>query len=115
MNRIRTNIGCAVYFTRWSAKNYAIFASLGKQVCIAVLALHICVAALLKSARKGVMISDACVAEELERGLWEVFFRLRMVLHSCTMGRVCRDGRLYQLESFNIEGYTRRGHILFLM
>lgn len=47
-----------VTFSRWCGKGYAIFAALGKQVRIAGLAIHICEAALLKSACKGIIVSD---------------------------------------------------------
>lgn len=57
--KIRENIKKGrVTFSRWCGKGYAVFAALGKQVRIAGLAIHICKAALLKSAYKGVIVSD---------------------------------------------------------
>lgn len=48
---------CCLYFSAWSRKGYAVFAGLGKEVRISPLALHICGAALLKSALKGVIVN----------------------------------------------------------
>lgn len=44
-NYISSNV---VFFSRWSRKNYAVFASLGKHVKIGVLKVDICQKALLK-------------------------------------------------------------------
>lgn len=52
------------HFSRWCGKGYAIFAALKCQVRISFLARHICACALLKSARKGVMIRDVAYWEE---------------------------------------------------
>lgn len=48
-----------LYFSGWSGKNYAVFAAMGKQVCISNLSVHVCERALLKSAKKGIVVSDA--------------------------------------------------------
>ena len=61
--KINTCIPEAVlYFSQWSGKGYAVFAALGRQVQIAGLALHICLCAMLKSARK-----EGKIAEQLKR------------------------------------------------
>ena len=59
MNRFSTIRRHLLSFSRWSRKGYAIFASLGKEVRIAGLAIHICEKALEKSSRKGVIVSTA--------------------------------------------------------
>ena len=63
--KINTCIPEAVlYFSQWSGKGYAVFAALGRQVQIAGLALHICLCAMLKSARKGLIVSGVLAWEE---------------------------------------------------
>lgn len=52
-------VGRKLYFSGWSGKKYAVFAAMGRQVCISNLSVHICERALLKSAKKGVIVSDA--------------------------------------------------------
>ena len=65
--KINTCIPEAVlYFSQWSGKGYAVFAALGRQVQIAGLALHICLCAMLKSARKGLIVSGVLAWEENE-------------------------------------------------
>lgn len=55
-----------IYFSRWSKKGYAVFAGLGKEIRIAVLAVHICACALLKSASKGLVVNtDKCAEDNL--------------------------------------------------
>ena len=56
--------GLMLCFSRWNRKGYAIFASLGREVCIGRLAIHICEMALRKSSRKGVIVN---LAEAFER------------------------------------------------
>ena len=53
-----------IYFCSWSRKKYAVFAALGKEVCISVLATHMCKTVLLKSARKGVIVNNTRTIEE---------------------------------------------------
>ena len=53
-----------LYFSRWSRKEYAVFAAMGKNVAISTVPITICERALLKSARKGIIVSDACCFEE---------------------------------------------------
>ena len=56
--KINTCIPEAVlYFSQWSGKGYAVFAGL---------ALHICLCAMLKSARKGLIVSGVLAWEENE-------------------------------------------------
>lgn len=43
-------------FRKWSRKSYAVFASLGRNVVIGVLALNILAVALLKTAAKGLIL-----------------------------------------------------------
>lgn len=54
----------AVRFSQWSRKGYAVFAGLGKRIRISSLALHVCQCALLKSAEKGVIVSDEQCADD---------------------------------------------------
>lgn len=49
--------GSKLYFSRWNRKGYAIFASLGREVRIGTLAIHICEMSLQKSSRKGVVVN----------------------------------------------------------
>lgn len=58
-----------LYFSQWSGKEYAVFAALGKSVRIAALAIHVCRAALLKTARKGGII---LTEEEKWRKVYEL-------------------------------------------
>lgn len=46
-----------IYFSRWSKKGYAVFASLGKEVKISRLALHMYGNVLLKSSANGVIVN----------------------------------------------------------
>lgn len=59
--------GLMLCFSRWNRKGYAIFASLGRNVRIGRLAIHICEMSLQKSSRKGVIVMLAEVFERLER------------------------------------------------
>ncbi len=46
-----------LYFSSWSKKGYAIFASLGQEVRISRLALHMYVTVMLKSSIKGLLVN----------------------------------------------------------
>ena len=59
--------GLMLCFSRWNRKGYAIFASLGRNVRIGRLAIHICEMSLRKSSRKGVIVELTEVFERLER------------------------------------------------
>ena len=59
--------GLMLCFSRWNRKGYAIFASLGRNVRIGRLAIHICEMSLQKSSRKGVIVMLAEVFKRLER------------------------------------------------
>ena len=61
MNKRAMRSGLMLCFSRWNRKGYAIFASLGRNVRIGRLAIHICEMSLQKSSRKGE------VFERLER------------------------------------------------
>lgn len=67
MNRRVMQSGLMLYFSRWNRKGYAIFASLGRNIRIGRLAIHICEMSLRKSSRKGVIVELAKVFELLER------------------------------------------------
>ena len=56
MNKRDVGYRAKLRFSRWNRKGYAIFASLGREVCIGRLAIHICEMALRKSSRKGVIV-----------------------------------------------------------
>ena len=60
MNKRAMRSGLMLCFSRWNRKGYAIFASLGRNVRIGRLAIHICEMSLQKSSRKEVF-------ERLER------------------------------------------------
>lgn len=51
--------GNRICFSQWSRKGFAVFLALGREVSISMLAIHICQCALLKSARKGIIVTDA--------------------------------------------------------
>ena len=67
MNKRAMRSGLMLCFSRWNRKGYAIFASLGRNVRIGRLAIHICEMSLQKSSRKGVIVMLAEVFERLER------------------------------------------------
>lgn len=67
MNKRAIRSGLMLCFSRWNRKGYAIFASLGRNVRIGRLAIHICEMSLQKSSRKGVIVMLAEVFERLER------------------------------------------------
>lgn len=55
-----------IYFSCWCRKGYAIFAAIGRQVLISAVSLGICRCALLKTARKGNLItSETCWKTEM--------------------------------------------------
>lgn len=61
-----------IYFSRWSRKGYAVFAALGKNVVVSSVPLGICESALLKSARKGLIVNEAGAAENFPSEDFEV-------------------------------------------
>lgn len=79
-----------LYFSRWSRKGYAVFAALGRQIQIAGLALHICLCAMLKSARKGLIVTEVLAKEENKRDITE---KLRRQMKGSYLheGEVCPD------------------------
>ena len=62
MNKRAMRSGLMLCFSRWNRKGYAIFASLGRNVRIGRLAIHICEMSLQKSSRKGVIVMLAAAA-----------------------------------------------------
>lgn len=70
-----------LHFSRWCRKGYAVFAALGREVRISVLAISICVRSMLKSAKNGLIVTMAAcweagggeviaLREEMEYVLW---------------------------------------------
>ena len=60
-----TRFATLLRFSRWNRKGFAIFASLGREVRIGTLAIHICEMSLRKSSRKGVIVNLSEVFERL--------------------------------------------------
>ncbi len=89
-----------LYFSQWSGKGYAVFAGLGRQVQIAFLALHICLLALLKSARKGVIVNCAAVWKESQAKRMERQ-RQEMLLVCYRQGEVC-PGKNEMFSVYNL-------------
>ena len=52
-----------LYFSRWSNKGYSIFASLGREVKISCLALHMYENSFLKSSTKGLIVNTDKVVD----------------------------------------------------
>lgn len=75
-----TRFATLLRFSRWNRKGFAIFASLGREVRIGALAIHICEMSLRKSSRKGVIVN-----------LSGEFGRLMRVFEECEeeMARAC--------------------------
>ncbi len=67
MSKRIVQFGSKLHFSRWNRKGYAIFASLGREVRIGTLAIHICEMSLQKSSRKGVIVNLSEVFERLVR------------------------------------------------
>lgn len=58
---------CCLYFSRWNKKGYSIFISLGREVRISRLALHMYENVLLKSSGNGVIVNmDNTVVLDIE-------------------------------------------------
>lgn len=55
---------CCLHFSGWSKKGYAIFCSLGHEIHISRLALHMYETVLLKSSSSGILINLDTVTEE---------------------------------------------------
>lgn len=77
-----------IYFSRWIRKGYAVFVALGKEVAFAAVPIHVCEQALLKSAKKGVVVRETdyvkeCVLRE------EAMYR--MVGTGYRTGAACAD------------------------
>ena len=77
-----------LYFSRWSRKGYAVFAALGKRVAISTVRICVSESALLKSARKGVIVSEARCAQENSAQADDVFLLKKEEL-PVSMGKMC--------------------------
>lgn len=55
-----------LYFSSWSKKGYSIFISLGREVRISRLSLHMYGSVLLKSSAKGLIINTAEISDYVE-------------------------------------------------
>ena len=78
-----------VYFSCWSRKGFAVFAALGKNICISVLALHMYGSVLLKAARRGIMVNrDTCAEAEENCPVWK---EIRERCNLAFAGEVCPD------------------------
>ncbi len=104
-----------IYFSRWSRKGYAVFAVLGKEVAVTTFSISICEKALLKSAKKGVVVretddTEACVLRK-EAMLLTVKTGFRV-----QAGEVCADanGGNDKNECTTIERYADPRHTSFL-
>ena len=75
-----TRFATLLRFSRWNRKGFAIFATLGREVRIGTLAIHICEMSLRKSSRKGVIVN-----------LSEVFGWLTRAFEACEekVARAC--------------------------
>ncbi len=104
-----------IYFSQWSRKGYAVFAALGKEVAFATVSINICERALLKSAKKGVVIEEMddakeCVLrEKAMRSTTETGYRRQA-------GEVCADanGMEDKIECTMIRRYVPVGRTSFL-
>lgn len=104
-----------IYFSRWSRKGYAVFAVLGKEVAVTTFSISICEKALLKSAKKGVVVREtedtkACVLRnETMQQTVKTGFRVQA-------GEVCADanGENDKNECTTIKRYAAGRHTSFL-
>lgn len=64
MNRGKLKAKNVIHFSHWCGKGYAVFAAIGRQIRISSLGLNICRKALLKSARKGIIVTFAACRKE---------------------------------------------------
>ena len=80
MNKRAIRSGLMLCFSRWNRKGYAIFASLGRNIRIGRLAIHICEMSLRKSSRKGVIVELAEVFKRLERSFEEYEKKMKRVV-----------------------------------
>lgn len=110
MKREITHKNGTLYFSRWSRKGYAVFAALGRNVCISAVPLSICESALLKSARKGIVVSDACCQEE-SRPEDENEHRKPHCRQGMKRGEVCTDGNRNEQKKQKDTGDVLLGRI----
>ena len=115
MIRSNEHRNSVIYFSQWSRKGYAVFAALGKDVAFATVSINICEQALLKSAKKGVVIQETdymkeCVSrEEAMCQTIKTGFRIQA-------GEVCTDanGGNDKNECITIKRYAIGRHTSFL-
>ena len=91
--------GMMLCFSRWNRKGYAIFASLGQEVRIGKLAIHICEMALQKSSRKGVVVNLSEIFERLVRLFEE---------HEEKMKRACGLFLFARVTPVGVGNYSKR-------
>lgn len=89
-----------LYFSRWSRKGYAVFAALGKNVAISAVPIDVCESALLKSGRKGLIVSEAGCAQE-EQAAEDDGLRKEKEGLPVSMGKVCADENGGNLNKYN--------------
>lgn len=87
-----TRFATLLRFSRWNRKGFAIFASLGREVRIGTLAIHICEMSLRKSSRKGVIVNLSEVFERLMRVFEEREEEMARACFISSPARVDADG-----------------------
>lgn len=104
-----------IYFSRWSRKGYAVFAALGKEVAVATVPINVCEQALLKSAKKGVVVQETdytkeCVLRE------EAMYRTVKAGFRMQTGELCADanGEKDKNECITIKRYALGRRTSFL-
>lgn len=116
MNRCAIRSGLMVCFSRWNRKGYAIFASLGRNIRIGRLAIHICEMSLRKSSRKGVIVELAEVFERLVRLFKEYKEKMKRVSRELLPVRAgVEDAFNNSYHNLNIEGIPVLGQGTFFV
>lgn len=82
-----------LYFSSWSKKGYSIFISLGREVRISRLSLHMYGSVLLKSSAKGLIVSTAEISDYVELPL-ETESGKRVIRNA--EGEICPDNNKIQ-------------------
>lgn len=86
MNYNKINSRVFLYFSNWSRRGYSIFVSLGREIKIARLSLHMYLTVLLKSSAKGLIINTAHISKVVLQVLKKEF---QEAFASRTKGEVC--------------------------
>lgn len=89
-----------LYFSAWSKKGYSIFVSLGREVKIARLSLHMYSSVLLKASAKGVIINTDHISKV-------VLPTLKKEIKEALIGRA--EGEMY--PNMNNLSVTFKGYI----